>query len=307
MAKPSKKDRDKRRYRKIYVRIWREPKFRGLSSDLKTVTLYLLTGPQTNRIGCYCLSPPQAADDLNLKLPAFLKHLDIVCRTFEWQWDREARVLFIPSWWEWNPVDNQDALIGYLSDRHEVPPCHLLSRCIEQVFTAFPLLCVGMDIIGVDHPHAQGVAQCVHHPGGHQEQEKEKDQEQEKEQETVPPAPSRFPDHPTRAELRSMGTLTRPIDLHVHRHGPVDVTERTHQALRQKAAVRLGTDEPREVDAFLEAFYANTEAIWRAAKGVPPGKSWEVWFAAYDAAYASTGATGDPMAAFKRLRKVGAV
>lgn len=104
-------------------------------------------------------------------------------------------------------------------------------------------------------------------------------------------APSRLPDHPTKAELRTFGTLVESRDLRVHRHGPHDVTTKTHVALRQKAGVYLGSEDDVTIDAFLDAFYSATEATWRAVKKTPPGKSWEVWFAAYDAAYADTAPT----------------
>lgn len=113
--------------------------------------------------------------------------------------------------------------------------------------------------------------------------------------------PDTRPDHPTRAQLRSFGTLVAPPDLHVYRHGPHDVTTKTHLALRKKASVHLGSDDDAEIDRFLNAFYDATEAQWRAIKQTPGGKSWEVWLTAYDAAYAGTGAS-DPMAAFKKGR-----
>jgi hypothetical protein len=94
------------------------------------------------------------------------------------------------------------------------------------------------------------------------------------------------PDHPTRAQLRSMGTLVAPVNAHVYRHGPVDVTQKTHAQLRQKAALRLRGKDDVALDQFLDAFYDATEARWQAAAGAPAGKSWEIWFAAYDAAYA---------------------
>lgn len=46
---------DTGRYRRLYVRLWRHPGFVTLTADE-----YLLTGPQTNRIGIYTLSIAQA-------------------------------------------------------------------------------------------------------------------------------------------------------------------------------------------------------------------------------------------------------
>jgi hypothetical protein len=261
---------DKRRYRTLYVRIWREPRFRALSDAYKAATLYLLTGPQTNRMGCYVLSPALAAEDLNVTLPAFMKRLSVVCETFGWQWDKEARVFWIPSWWAWNAPDNARALSGALSDRNEIPACSLLTRCLALVADTYP------QWYGI--PIGKGIT--------YQEQEQEKEQEQEQKQEAPTRVTAPIPDHPTRAQLRSMGTLVAPVNAHVYRHGPVDVTQKTHAALRQKAALRLRTADDPALDRFLGAFYDATEAGWLAAGGAPSGKSWEIWFAAYDAAYA---------------------
>jgi hypothetical protein len=158
---------DQRRYRKLYVRIWRHPVFRALSDAHKTVALYLLTGPQTNRIGCYVLSPAMAAEDLNVPLPAFLKRLGVVCEVFGWEWDRDARVLWVPSWWKWNRPDNPKVLQGALGDQHEVPPCQLMVKCLETVSATFPKW------------YPKPLPERT--PNQEQEQEQEKDQEQKQE------------------------------------------------------------------------------------------------------------------------------
>ena len=51
------------RYRKVYARLWRHPGFANLNEGEKVLALYLLTGPQTNRLGLYCLSVATAAED----------------------------------------------------------------------------------------------------------------------------------------------------------------------------------------------------------------------------------------------------
>jgi hypothetical protein len=43
-------------YGKIQMRLWTEADFRALSLLERTVALYLLTGPQSNRLGYYLLS-----------------------------------------------------------------------------------------------------------------------------------------------------------------------------------------------------------------------------------------------------------
>jgi hypothetical protein len=42
------------RYRKLYPRIWRHPGFRSLTKSARELALYLISGPQTSRIGVFC-------------------------------------------------------------------------------------------------------------------------------------------------------------------------------------------------------------------------------------------------------------
>src|SRR5438045_3747089 len=96
-------DHDKRRYRRVYVRLSRHPVFRAADDAQKTAALYLLTGPQTNRLGCYMLSLALAAEDLDKPPAAVQARFKSVCEAFDWRWDTTNRVLYVPSWWEWNP------------------------------------------------------------------------------------------------------------------------------------------------------------------------------------------------------------
>lgn len=112
---------ERARYRKIYVRIWRHKEFIPLDGADKALVLYCLSGPQTNRIGLYVLSPGTAAEDLGLTLAAFKSRLAAVCPRFGWRFDAASRVLLIPSWWEWNEPENKNVLKGALKDLSEVP------------------------------------------------------------------------------------------------------------------------------------------------------------------------------------------
>lgn len=113
---------ERRNYRKVYVRIWNNPVFLGMPDALKVMTMYLLTGPQTNRIGLFRLSFGAAAETLQINLPQAQKRTREVCKAFGWQFDAFAQVLWIPSWWTFNPVaDNPKNIRGYLTDLNDVP------------------------------------------------------------------------------------------------------------------------------------------------------------------------------------------
>lgn len=113
---------ERRNYRKVYQRIWRNPEFHDLSGDGKVLALYLLTGPQTNRVGMFRFSAASAAEDLGQSVEGIQATLSDVCLAFGWRWDGISRVLLIPSWWVFNPLsEGTRNLSGYLSDLNDVP------------------------------------------------------------------------------------------------------------------------------------------------------------------------------------------
>jgi hypothetical protein len=123
------------RYRKLYARLWRHSGFTSLTTLEKTIVFYLLTGPQTNRLGLYVLSISTAAEDLGTLPKSFAKGLRRVCETLSWQFDSKARVLYIPSWFKWNPPENANVVKGSLKDLNEIPPCDLVDAFARNIET----------------------------------------------------------------------------------------------------------------------------------------------------------------------------
>jgi hypothetical protein len=123
------------RYRKLYPRIWRHPGFRALNKSGRELALYLLTGPQTSRIGLFHFSIATAAEDLNVGVETLRERVRDVCVTFGWHFDADARVFYIPSWWRWNPPENENVLKGNLKDLHEIPSCALVDAFARNLET----------------------------------------------------------------------------------------------------------------------------------------------------------------------------
>jgi len=98
----------------------------GLNTTSQNLTLYLLSGPQTNRIGLFHLSTATAAEDLNAGGETLRERLADVSATFGWPFDSDARVFYIPSWWRWNPPQNANVLKGNLRDLTEIQPSGLV-------------------------------------------------------------------------------------------------------------------------------------------------------------------------------------
>lgn len=108
------------KYRKVYQRIWKDETFRSLDDDGKLMTLYLITG-QSNRVGVYVFSAAMGAEDLRWTPARFGRVLDRVIRAFRWGFDQASRVLYIRSWWKWNPPDSDRQFRQALSDLADVP------------------------------------------------------------------------------------------------------------------------------------------------------------------------------------------
>ena len=115
------------RYRKIDPRTWKDEKFRQLDQFGKLIALYCITA-QSNRCGIFNFSRGQAAEDLDLELRRFRSVFATVCKELRWEWDEAGRVLYIPTWWKYNPPENANVLKSCLSDLHELPETPLLDR-----------------------------------------------------------------------------------------------------------------------------------------------------------------------------------
>ena len=119
------------RFRKLYPRIWRHAEFRRLDQAGQLLALYCLTGPQSNRAGLFTFSPGTAAEDLGIPTRALHARMARVCEVFGWRFDAEARVLFVPSWWTWNPPENPNVLRAAFKDVRDVPATALLQSFLE--------------------------------------------------------------------------------------------------------------------------------------------------------------------------------
>jgi hypothetical protein len=128
------------RYRLVFPRLWRHTGFRALTPSSRLLALYLLTGPQTNRLGCFHFSIGTAADDLKLGAETIRKGLADVAETFAWLFDADENVIFIPSWWRWNPPQNKNVLKGNLKDLIEIPASTLVEGFARNLETLDPTL-----------------------------------------------------------------------------------------------------------------------------------------------------------------------
>lgn len=110
--------------------LWRSPGFQQLADLERTVALYLLTGPQTNRIGLYPVSMAHMTEDLQRPKPVLLASVAKVLDATTWPMC-ERKVLFIPTWWFWFPPENERVFRKALADFPAVTQSVLRERFLN--------------------------------------------------------------------------------------------------------------------------------------------------------------------------------
>ena len=172
------------RYRKIDPRIWTDEKFRRLTAEEQRLALYILTA-QSNRIGLFSFSPGKACEDLGTLPLTFRKGFEKVCRTLNWEWDPEARVLYLPTWWRYNPPENANNVIGNLKDLDDLPETSLLERFSSNTtYLSEDLIETFTQTLAKRYPQRS--------PKRSPTQEQEQEQEQKQEQDGPPAVDLKF-------------------------------------------------------------------------------------------------------------------
>jgi hypothetical protein len=108
------------RFRKLCPRCWRDEKFATLTPIQKLVFLYAVTA-QSNRVGLFRFSPAMGSEEVGIPVEEFQEAFRVIREAFGWGWDPVNRVLFLPTWWRYNPVDNVNTFKGLLTDLDELP------------------------------------------------------------------------------------------------------------------------------------------------------------------------------------------
>ena len=105
-------------------RVWNNAE---LSDRERTLALYLLTGEQANEAGLYCLSLYRAGQKIGCSTEEAEAHLARTVQAQEWQWDGEARVLWITDWFRAFPPQQSD-LPRLMEMVRQLPPTPLVAE-----------------------------------------------------------------------------------------------------------------------------------------------------------------------------------
>jgi hypothetical protein len=104
------------RYRKIDPRMWNDDKFRTMSHEGQLVWIYMLTGPDSNRIGLYQFSIARASEDIGIETASVRRSIDVIMSSGMAFYDDHSRLIFIPKWLEYNEPSGANQAVGLLDD-----------------------------------------------------------------------------------------------------------------------------------------------------------------------------------------------
>lgn len=125
------------RYRKIFVKIWGDNKFRNLSSpdaNGQTLWFFLLTGPQTTRIpGLFSSGEAGLAESIGWPLEGFRKAFREIFTKGMAEADWKAHLIWVPKAIFYNKPENPNVVKGWKDTWEEMPECELKLKAFQHL------------------------------------------------------------------------------------------------------------------------------------------------------------------------------
>lgn len=118
-------------YRKIYIRIWRDDEFRGLTEEGKLLFFYLLTCPHGHLSGIFVLPIGYAMEDLGWEPEEIRAPWIEIERNEMIRYDHRAKVLLLPNFLKYNPFENRNTVINAVRNVEQLPDTHLKREWCE--------------------------------------------------------------------------------------------------------------------------------------------------------------------------------
>ena len=167
------------RYRKIFIKMWGDVKFRNLTSpdaNGQTLWFFLLTGPQTTRIpGLFSSGEAGFAETIGWPIEGFRKVFREVFAQGMVKVDWKARLVWVPKAIHYNRPENPNVVKGWHDTWDEMPECDLKLEAWQEL-KAF--------IEGLGEGFVKAFEQACQKPSlkplPNQEQEQEQEQEKER-------------------------------------------------------------------------------------------------------------------------------
>lgn len=169
------------RYRKVDVRMWRDERFRRLTTkgpNGRECWQFLLTNPHTTSIpGVYAAYPETLAAELRWSTEGFLEAFGEAFREGLAKADWKAGLVFIPNAIKYNQPESINVVKSWAPAWDELPECSLKLEAFEHI-KAF--------LYAFREAFGEAFVKACGKPCANQEQEQEQEQEQDSE---APPVP----------------------------------------------------------------------------------------------------------------------
>ena len=120
-----------RKFRKVDPRFWWDENVVRLTPLEKLIALYVLTCPESNRIGFFRISLAGAAEALSTPPEGVREGFMRVCDALGWMYDAGVSCVLLPRWWEYNAPESANNLKGNLADLDNLPKTSLAQAFLE--------------------------------------------------------------------------------------------------------------------------------------------------------------------------------
>lgn len=162
------------RYRKVYVQVWGDAKFRSLSDAAKLLWMRLLTGPETTNVpGVIPVGRAALAEALGWSAEGFAKGFDELVAKGMAKADWDARLVWLPGATKYNSPESPNVIRSWKTTWDLVPECSLKVD-VYHALRAF--------VEGLREPFHKGFTIALPKGSPNQDQDQEQEQEQEQEQ-----------------------------------------------------------------------------------------------------------------------------
>lgn len=125
------------RFRKVFVKMWGDSKFRSLSApdaNGQTLWFFLLTGPQTTRIpGLFSTGEAGFAEKIGWSLEGFRKAFSEIASKGMVKADWKAQLIWVPKAIHHNIPENPNVVKGWKDTWEEMPECDLKLKAYEEI------------------------------------------------------------------------------------------------------------------------------------------------------------------------------
>lgn len=224
------------KFRQVACRVWDVMRMRGYSNAEKCLWLYLLTGPESHFTGIYSLGIASISEILYTDRRTVRKMLATFEGAGRIRFDENARLVLIPRWFKWKPLENPNQAIAAAVHVKSLPDSPLKGEwvaCAKRYLKEDLYAIIERTMRETVNPTvpkglAQGSGEPLGKGLGEQEVRSKKEEGRTKERETVPPQKSK---------AASGGLLDAPPSPQINfppepepQTGPVDYSNDSHLA-----------------------------------------------------------------------------